>query len=47
MGEVHSGLDAEHPYRASAVTWPLLGRPMAYYYESCPDDAAAQVRTRL
>jgi dolichyl-phosphate-mannose-protein mannosyltransferase len=31
----HHGLSAEHPYRASATTWPLMLRPVAYYYEDC------------
>jgi dolichyl-phosphate-mannose-protein mannosyltransferase len=31
----HQGLTAEHPYRASATTWPLMTRPVAYYYEDC------------
>lgn len=33
----HRDLDADHPYRASAATWPLLLRPVAYYFESCND----------
>jgi len=44
----HRGLDAEHPYRASSLTWPLLIRPVAYYYESCdnadePPEGGCQV----
>lgn len=31
----HRDLTAEHPYRASATTWPLMARPVAYYYEDC------------
>jgi dolichyl-phosphate-mannose-protein mannosyltransferase len=39
QGEVltfHRSLEAEHPYRAPATTWPLMTRPVAYYYEACP-----------
>lgn len=32
----HRDLAPDHPYRASAVTWPLMLRPVAYYWESCP-----------
>jgi dolichyl-phosphate-mannose--protein O-mannosyl transferase len=32
----HHNLEADHPYRASALTWPLMLRPVAYYYEACP-----------
>ncbi|HWB72350.1 MAG TPA: phospholipid carrier-dependent glycosyltransferase [Egibacteraceae bacterium] len=38
----HRDLVAEHPYRASALTWPVLQRPIAYYYESCNDDKLAK-----
>ncbi|MFA9447133.1 phospholipid carrier-dependent glycosyltransferase [Egicoccus sp. AB-alg6-2] len=34
----HLGLDAEHPYRAPASTWPLQQRPVVYHYEACGDD---------
>jgi len=38
----HRDLDADHPYRATASSWPLLLRPVAYYYENCtPEDVAA------
>ena len=33
----HRTLEAEHPYRSRPTTWPYLGRPVAYYYESCDD----------
>jgi dolichyl-phosphate-mannose--protein O-mannosyl transferase len=36
----HRDLEAEHRYRAEAWTWPLLSRPVAYYYESCKTDRA-------
>ena len=38
----HLGLDAEHPYRSLPQTWPVLGRPVAYYYESCSDEKLAK-----
>ncbi len=44
QGEIfrfHSDLEAEHPYRAPAYTWPLMTRPVAYYYESCPEGGPA------
>jgi dolichyl-phosphate-mannose-protein mannosyltransferase len=38
----HRGLTAEHPYRASPLTWPVMSRPVAYYYEACtPQKLAA------
>lgn len=39
--EFHRDLEAEHRYRAEAWTWPVLSRPVAYYYESCKPDRAA------
>lgn len=44
QGEIlrfHRELQAEHPYRASPLTWPTMSRPVAYYYESCPADRQA------
>ena len=44
IARFHMGLDAEHPYRAEAWTWPLLTRPVAFAYEtadSCEDAAEA------
>lgn len=37
----HRDLTAEHPYRASPATWPLMLRPVAYYYESCDGEKLA------
>lgn len=37
MADFHLGLEADHPYRAPAYTWPILARPVVYYYESCSD----------
>ena len=34
----HSDLDADHSYRAEAWTWPVLARPVVYYYETCSQD---------
>lgn len=33
--QFHQELTADHPYRASAASWPLMIRPVAYYYEDC------------
>lgn len=37
----HTTLEAQHPYRAPAYTWPVMARPVVYYYESCSADRAA------
>ncbi len=45
IARFHASLDAEHPYRAGAWTWPLLTRPVAFAYETaeaCEDAAAAE-----
>jgi dolichyl-phosphate-mannose-protein mannosyltransferase len=34
----HLELDADHPYRAPATTWPVQTRPVVYHWESCPPD---------
>ena len=45
----HATLEAEHPYRAPAYTWPIMARPVVYYYETCSEDpgerAAAETTT--
>ena len=38
----HRNLTAEHPYRASPLTWPTMARPVAYYYESCDAEKLAK-----
>ncbi len=38
MAGFHRGLSAEHSYRAPAYTWPVIGRPVVYYYETCTQD---------
>jgi hypothetical protein len=39
----HRDLDADHPYRAPAYTWPVLARPVVYYWETCSEDRARGV----
>lgn len=34
----HTDLDADHPYRAPATTWPTQHRPVVAFYESCDED---------
>ncbi len=34
--DYHIGLDATHPYESRAWTWPLVMRPVAYYYTGPP-----------
>ncbi len=34
----HENLEAEHSYRAPAYAWPLLARPVVFYYETCSED---------
>ena len=42
--DYHRRLPTSHPYRSSAATWPLMTRPVLYYFERCTtDDAAAGV----
>jgi dolichyl-phosphate-mannose-protein mannosyltransferase len=38
VARFHDGLEATHPYRASPLTWPVLARPVVYYYETCSQD---------
>ncbi|MBP1234718.1 dolichyl-phosphate-mannose--protein O-mannosyl transferase [Arthrobacter sp. PvP102] len=30
----HQGLSSDHPYEASAWSWPVMGRPTSFFYES-------------
>lgn len=39
----HTQLDADHPYRAEAATWPVMNRPVVYYWETCPPNRAQQI----
>lgn len=43
--EFHLTLDATHSYRAPAYTWPVLGRPVVYYWETCTEERFNQVET--
>ncbi|MDP8960385.1 MAG: hypothetical protein M3N32_01995 [Actinomycetota bacterium] len=40
VASYHANLEAEHSYEAPAYTWPIMGRPIPYYYESCPEERA-------
>ena len=40
IAHFHLNLKATHPYRAPAYTWPVLGRPVVYYWETCSADRA-------
>jgi dolichyl-phosphate-mannose--protein O-mannosyl transferase len=42
IARFHRDLEADHPYRAPATTWPFLRRPVALYYEACPDERMAE-----
>lgn len=39
IAEFHLDLEAAHPYKSPAATWLVLRRPVAYYYEACPEPA--------
>jgi dolichyl-phosphate-mannose-protein mannosyltransferase len=43
IARFHLQLEAEHPYQASALSWPVLSRPVAYYYESCTPEREAEL----
>jgi len=36
----HRDLEVTHTYRAPAILWPIMRRPVVYYYESCRTDRA-------
>jgi dolichyl-phosphate-mannose-protein mannosyltransferase len=38
IARFHGRLDAEHPYRAPATTWPAQLRPVVAHYRSCDDE---------
>jgi hypothetical protein len=42
VARFHLTLDADHPYRAPATTWPVQARPVVYHWTSCgvEDDPA-------
>jgi dolichyl-phosphate-mannose--protein O-mannosyl transferase len=39
MLDFHTKLEARHPYASPAHTWPLVLRPVAFYYEGDPKSA--------
>lgn len=34
----HQNLESTHSYRSDPISWPVLARPVAYYYETCRED---------
>lgn len=40
IARYHLNLEAEHPYQSRAWTWPLVLRPVAYYYQGSGGRAA-------
>ncbi len=36
IARFHRDLESTHAYRSQPHTWPVLGRPISYYYETCP-----------
>ncbi|HEX2028856.1 MAG TPA: phospholipid carrier-dependent glycosyltransferase [Nitriliruptorales bacterium] len=42
----HNDLEADHPYRAPAYTWPVMGRPVVYYWKNCDENRARGIATR-
>jgi dolichyl-phosphate-mannose-protein mannosyltransferase len=38
VARFHLALDAEHPYRAPATTWPLQARPVVFHWDTCGVD---------
>lgn len=43
IARFHNELEAEHSYRAPAYTWPILARPVVFYYETCSEDRLNRV----
>ncbi len=43
IANFHSDLEADHSYRAPAYTWPILARPVVFYYETCSEDRQNRV----
>lgn len=46
IASFHADLEAEHSYRAPAYTWPVIGRPVVYYWEHCPEERAKGIPTK-
>ncbi|MBW3611610.1 MAG: phospholipid carrier-dependent glycosyltransferase, partial [Actinobacteria bacterium] len=36
--DYHRRLPTTHPYRSSPATWPVMTRPVLYYFERCTDE---------
>ncbi|MBW3618662.1 MAG: phospholipid carrier-dependent glycosyltransferase [Actinobacteria bacterium] len=41
----HLNLEATHTYRAPAYTWPVMARPIVYYYETCSEEREKGIAT--
>ncbi|MDP9006281.1 MAG: hypothetical protein M3N15_05125, partial [Actinomycetota bacterium] len=39
--DYHQRLPTTHPYRSSPTTWPVMTRPVLYYFERCTNDQVA------
>lgn len=39
--DYHQRLPTTHPYRSSPTTWPLMTRPVLYYFERCTAEQVA------
>jgi dolichyl-phosphate-mannose-protein mannosyltransferase len=39
VARFHLTLDADHPYRAPATTWPVQSRPVVFHWSACGEDA--------
>ncbi len=39
--DYHQRLPTTHPYRSSPTTWPVMTRPVLYYFESCTNEQVA------
>lgn len=39
----HRSLDASHPYQSTAGSWPLMSRPIAYWYEEGPEGGRGHI----
>lgn len=39
----HDELEVKHSYRAHAYTWPVMARPIVYYWESCSEARASGI----
>lgn len=39
--DYHRRLPTTHPYRSSPATWPVMARPVLYYFERCTNEDVA------